>query len=327
MRDKRRRWSWRVAIGLAILVGLCIIGFDPHLVTHYTPFQTQSIDMKTYDTPPFPPSASHWFGSDEQGRDIFTQIVYGIIPTLRDATILVVLTLAVSLLVAVIQGMFNVRLALFDRVGYVTQIFPPVLLMLLILESQPVYFSHYGAYWYYGIIGLLEMARLIPVMEGDIRLVYHKPFIDSARVSGGSQWWIFRKHVLRWMRPYLVEYVPSQYARVLAVMGELGYFGVTSNKAILHTQDGVIFTTTQLDLPTLLSQGGHHWFQVPGGVFFPTLVLCLMIVCFRIVAAGVGSVTTIDRAQHWPWKEGFWARRRLARRRASFGQSVRAGSR
>jgi ABC-type dipeptide/oligopeptide/nickel transport system permease subunit len=299
------RWwqSTRVIVGAFILIVLLVVGLDPHLVTHYSPWQQDSFHLSDYEAPPFPPSRLHWFGTDEYGTDLFTQIVYGIVPTFRDATILVVITLFASIAIAVLQAMYKKNLYIFDRLTDVTKLFPPVLLMLLILEMKPIYFSHYSSYWYFAIIGLFEIGRLEPIVEGDIRLIYQKPFIESAITSGGSQLWIFRKHVWRWITPYVLEYIPSQYARILTVMGELGYFGVVTKAMIFATQSGEHFMTHQLDLPTLLASGGHHWFTVPGGVFFPTIALCLMIVSFRLIATGVASTTKLKRGEHWPWPE------------------------
>lgn len=306
---RRRWWNAPAIVGILLIAGFLIIGIHPTLVTHYGPFQMDKMNMSDYTIPPFPVSKRHWFGTDENGMDIFTQIVYGIIPTLRDATILVVSTLVAAMMVGVIQTLYKVRIMLVERLAYVTSIFPPVLIMLLVLEIQAVYFSHYSPVWYYCVIGVLELGRLIPIVEKDIRLIYQKPFIESAVVAGGSQWWIFRKHVLRWMWPYLAEYIPSQYARILAVMGELGYFGVVTRAQFLVSQSGVSFTSNQLDLPTLLSLGGHHWFQVPDGVFFPTLALCVMIIAFRLLATGVARASAMERTEHWPVKELSWWRR------------------
>ncbi|QSO46491.1 hypothetical protein [Alicyclobacillus mengziensis] len=305
MNNRQRAWwqSGRVITGSLIIIVLLVVGLFPHLVTHYTPWQEDSFHLSDYEAPPFPPSRLHWFGTDEYGHDLFTQIVYGIVPTFRDATILVVITLLASLAIAVLQAMYRVNLYIFDRLTDLTKLFPPVLLMLLILEMKPIYFSHYSSYWYFGIIGLFEIGRLEPIVEGDIGLVYKKPFIESAIIAGGSEFWVFRKHVWRFIMPYILEYIPSQYARILTVMGELGYFGVVTRALIFATQNGEHFITHQLDLPTLLATGGHHWFTVPGGVFFPTIALCLMIVCFRLIATGVASATTLKRAEHWPWPE------------------------
>lgn len=293
--------SGRVIFGVVVIVLLLVAGMDPHLLTHYSPWQDDMLHMEDFSVPPFPPSRMHWFGTNQYGQDLFTQIVYGIVPTFRDATILVAITLILSFVIAVLQVMYHINLLVFDRVSDLTKLFPAVLLMLLILEMKPVYFSHWSAYWYFGVITLFEVGRLIPILEGDIQLVYQKPFIESAVIAGGSQVWIFRKHVFRWIQPYILEYVPSQYARILTVMGELGYFGVVTKADIVPTEGGARFVTHQLDLPTLLSIGGHHWFTVPGGVFFPTIVLCLMIVSFRLIAAGIASATTIQRVEYWPW--------------------------
>ncbi|KPV42180.1 hypothetical protein [Alicyclobacillus ferrooxydans] len=315
MNESRHRWwSTRAFIGILVIAGFLVMGLHPSLVTHYGPYQMDKIHLSDDTIPPFPVSRMHWFGTDENGVDIFTQIVYGIVPTLRDATIMVAFTLAAAVIIAVIQTLYKVRIMLVDRLSYLTSIFPPVLIMLLILEIQPVYFSHDSAYWYYAVIGVLELGRFIPIVDKDIRLIYQKPFIESAVVVGGSQWWIFRKHVLRWMWPYLAEYIPSQYARILAVMGELGYFGVVTKAQFLQSQNGISFTSTQLDLPTLLSLGGHHWFQVPDGVFFPTLTLCLMIIAFRLIATGAARVSMVERTEHWPMKDMPWWMRLLAPR-------------
>lgn len=85
-------------IGLGIIVLLLLVAaFAPWLATH-DPF-AQSLDRRLV-----PPSAAHWRGTDELGRDIFSRIVFGARITLSIVLLVALIAAPLGLLVGTVAG-------------------------------------------------------------------------------------------------------------------------------------------------------------------------------------------------------------------------------
>lgn len=299
-----RKWiNAKISFGMLLLAALLVVGLMPKWFAGHGPYDRDVFHGWDYKAPPFPISHLHWLGTDEDGHDLFSQIVYGIFPTLRDATLLVLIIMVTSFVIAILRKMYSIRIPVLDVVSDMMNVVPPVLIALLFLEAPWYYFSPQMAMWYCIVIGALEIARFVPTVEGDLKLLHEKPFIEAAVIAGCSKSRIFFKHLLPWLCPYLLEYVPLQYARVLTVMGELAYFGVYKNVTLHQTDTQILITTTQLDWPSLIGTDGNHWFTAPAAVLFPTVAFCLLIFTLRLLSAGLSQSMELDRPLHWAWSE------------------------
>jgi ABC-type dipeptide/oligopeptide/nickel transport system permease subunit len=295
----------KVVFGIALLLFFIFVGCFPKLFTHFSPYYHDEIHVPSLDTPAFPPSKLHPFGTDNSGRDTLSRIVYGTLPTLRDASILVFVTVLLSFFISTVTTLYKPRFIRFvlDTLGNAFVVVPPIVVAVLVLEIPQVLLSPKGPYWYYGVIMAIEVARFVKIMEGDMRIVYNKPFIEGAVIAGSSSFGIFRRHMLRWLLPYIMEYIPSEYARILTIVGELGYFGLYNNIQVAHAEGGPLIQTNELNWAATLAEGSHAWFSTPTIVFFTTLAFCVLIFAFRLLAAGIAQATEIERPQYWAWKE------------------------
>lgn len=180
---------------------------------------------------------------------------------------------------------------------------PPLVLAILVLEVPTIYFSHWSGTWYYIVIAILEIFRFTRIIEGDLQLISSKPFIEGAVTAGCSPWQTFRRHLVPWLWPYLMEYIPTQYARILIFVGELSYFGLFNQVLILHGTEGVYVQTKELDWAAMIGLGSHDWFSFPTVLIFPTLAFCILIFLFRLVASGVQDATILERIEYWSWEK------------------------
>ncbi|MCL6516333.1 hypothetical protein [Alicyclobacillus sp.] len=287
----REWWNPKTAAGAVLILAVLILGADPGTWVHISPYAQDvwhpATATSTASMPPFPPSRQHWLGTDQDGHDLFARILYGALPTLWDATWLVLAVWGVSVAIALLRVVWRIPFPLVDLATGLTTLVPPMLVALLLLEAPAFYFSPRLNLWYYAVITCLESARFIPTLEGDLRLILARPFIEAAHTTGCSPWRILTRHVWPWFRPYLAEYVPLSYARVLAVMGELAYFGIFSHLRLIRSDSAVVIDSRQLDWPALIGMGSQHWFSDPAPVLFPTLALCVLILGLRLLAAGV----------------------------------------
>ena len=87
--------------GLVIAAILVFCALFPQLLTSYDPLkQDLSVTFQ-------PPSAEHWFGTDDQGRDIFARVVYGCRYSLSIGLISVVISCVIGVFLGAVSGFYS----------------------------------------------------------------------------------------------------------------------------------------------------------------------------------------------------------------------------
>src|SRR5215217_2497948 len=59
------------AVGMVIILGLCLLAAAAPFVAQHSPLTNDTLAQLTK------PSAAHWFGTDQYGRDVFSRVLYG----------------------------------------------------------------------------------------------------------------------------------------------------------------------------------------------------------------------------------------------------------
>ena len=86
-------------VGLGIVIALVLMALFADALAPYSPTEG---DLRTLRL--LPPSASHWFGTDDQGRDILSRIIHGSRITLFVVLLVAVLAAPVGLVVGTVAG-------------------------------------------------------------------------------------------------------------------------------------------------------------------------------------------------------------------------------
>lgn len=133
-----------------------------------------------------PPSATHWLGTDKNGRDVWARIVNG---SRRSVFIgLWALTLAtiIGTTIGVISGYFGKLLdVLVQRFMDALQSFPPLIALILIVTINPLTSgpSLIVAAFGLGIVGIPQVQRIV---RGVVLSTKEQQYVDAARVIGAS---------------------------------------------------------------------------------------------------------------------------------------------
>ncbi len=165
-------------IGGAVLALILIAALLAPWIVPYDPFRVDAIFRLR------PPSAAHWFGTDELGRDLFSRIVYG--------TRLFVLICTVATSIAAGAGVILGLLAgsgpgwldmLIMRVIDVMLAFPYILLVLAVVAILGP--SLWTAMIAVGIAGIPGYARLV---RGEVLSVRTLEYVEAMRALGAGEW-------------------------------------------------------------------------------------------------------------------------------------------
>jgi peptide/nickel transport system permease protein len=273
--DSDIAWSFRhspVAI-MAAIVALIIIlsAVLAPWIAPYDPFNPASLNLMDGFTPPMEPNAFtgniYWLGTDNQGRDIFSAILYGARISLfvgfSAVLFAMVLGISVGLLAAWRGGWVD---SLLMRIADVQLSFPSILIALLIFGIArgvipPTYREEMAIWVLIVAIGLSDWVQFARVVRGAALVEKSKEYVQAARVIGAHPVRIVLTHILpNVMGPVLVI---ATIGLALAIIAEatLSFLGV-----------GVPPTQPSLGTLIRIGQGflfsGEWWI-----ILFPSIAL------------------------------------------------------
>jgi ABC-type dipeptide/oligopeptide/nickel transport system permease subunit len=138
------------------------------------------------------PSATHWMGTDIQGRDVWARLVYGARISLSVGLVSQGIALALGLLLGLIAGYYGRWVdELVMRLADVTLAFPTLLLLIaLVAALQP---SLGVVFLTIGLVGWAGMARLV---RGQVLVVRELEYVQAMRALGARNPRIIARHVL-----------------------------------------------------------------------------------------------------------------------------------
>jgi peptide/nickel transport system permease protein len=262
----------RVAMaGLAVLALILLAAICAPWITPQNPYDLMQLDVLDARMKPGTPSGAggftYWLGTDGQGRDLYSAIIYGLrislIVGLGSAGVAAVLGTLIGLLAAHAGGKVD---ALLMRLVDLLLSFPTILMALMILA------------WVGKGVGnvvltlvLLEWAYYARTARGQALVETRREYVEAARGQGLGSWRIITGHILPNCLPPLLVIGALQIARAITLEATLSFLGL-----------GVPITEPSLGL--LIANGyqyllsSEYWISL-----FPGLALLATIVAINLV--------------------------------------------
>ena len=177
----------KVAMGcLGIVIILCLVALFAPWIAPYDP------DAQVLTERLMPPSAQHWFGTDDLGRDIFSRIVYGCRISLSVGVVSQIIATVIGYTMGVCAGYFGGKV---DAViSFIIQVFSSFPFLLFAIAIMFVLGP--GLVNLYLALGLLGWASTARLIRGDVMRLKKMEYIDACKISGGSSFKIIMKHLL-----------------------------------------------------------------------------------------------------------------------------------
>jgi len=262
-----------MAIGAAVVAALCVFSalFAPWVAPH-NPFDLATLELSDARLPPLweeGGSAKYLLGTDDQGRDILSAIMYGARISMLVGLASVVLSVIVGVALGLLSGFVGGKTdAFIMRVCDVMLSFPSILIALLIDGVGRAMFPNAHDTLAFAVLvlaialpGWVQYARTV---RGSTLVERNKEYVQAARVTGVAPLRIMRKHVLpNVMGPVLVL-ATIQVATAILTEATLSFLGV-----------GV--PPTQPSLGTLIRIGNDFLFSGEWWItIFPGLMLVLI---------------------------------------------------
>jgi peptide/nickel transport system permease protein len=200
-----------VAAGILILVAI--------LAPWIAPYAPDAIDLAGRRAPPSP---SHWFGTDDLGRDLFARVLFGARVSLAIGILAAGLTVALGAGVGVVAGWTGRWIdALLMRIADAVLSVPRLpLLMIASVILRP------------GVVTLIVLVALVSWMEtarvvrAEVRSLACRGFVEAARAVGASATTSMWRHIVPNVMPTLVVATTLAVGRSILLESAMSFFGV-----------------------------------------------------------------------------------------------------
>lgn len=208
-----RRMPWGAVVPLLLLAAVALLA---PLVAPYAP---DAIDLAARRAGP---SGTHWFGTDDLGRDVLSRLVFGARLSLAIGLLAAVVSGGIGVLIGALAGWWrgwtdDVLMRATDAMLVVPRL--PLLMIAAAILSPPIA----GLVLLIGGAGWMETAR---VVRADVRRVASLPFVESAQAIGLEPWRVLTRHVLPAVAPTMAVAVTLAVARAVLLESALSFFGV-----------------------------------------------------------------------------------------------------
>lgn len=217
-------YAWkRFAANRAAVAGGAVLGVITLLAIFaplVTPTGPNAQDFLTESL--FPPSAAHWFGIDDLGRDFWTRIVYGARVSLSIGFAAAICSVLIGIPLGALAGYYGGAVDwVVMRVIEIFSVVPPLLAAMLLGAL-----TGGGFFTIIVIAGLFGWVQVCLLVRAQVMAFKEKEFVRAARALGASPGYVIRRHLIpNAISPIIVGFV---LAIPLAMMLEasLSFLGI-----------------------------------------------------------------------------------------------------
>ena len=309
----RRAITWQLVVGAAIVLGWLAIGLAAPLLTEVDPLKTRSFQIVGTRTipPPFEPGQYGYpLGSDNSGRDIWVEVMYGARATLSVAFAVLLARLLIGVALGAIAGWYAGRPI--DRaVSALTDAFaafPTILFALLWIFAFDIRSGLSAFAIALAITGWWGFGR---ATRSAVVALQGRPFLEAGRSLGLSEFALFVRHVMPNLLPILGVSAALEASAILLALGELGFLGVVVGGGFSIPVDdrnlggGSSFIFSTAEWGAILAGGRFAVFNAPWIALVPAAAFASAVFGFNMLGHGLRTLfdrTPVPLAKILTWR-------------------------
>ena len=265
---QRATRSGGLAIGLVLALSMVAIALAAPWLAPYDP-NGQDVLLKLE-----PPSAAHWFGTDDFGRDVLSRVIYGSRISLFVGAIATLAGVVAGTIIGVVSGYFG---GLVDRlVTALTDVllsFPQLIMGLILVAVLGASLTNLIL-----AIAITAVPAFIRVARASTLAMKERDFVDACRSLGFGDPRIMFMHVL----PNILDEV--------VVMGSLWF------AAAIRTESTLAFIGLGVPPPTatwggIIRDGFDNLLDAPWLSIFPSVAILVIMIALNMIGDGLRDAT------------------------------------
>ena len=264
-------------VSLIIFALIAIAAFFAPLIAPYNPYDPAQIDIMNSEYPPAWVNGAlpeFMLGTDDQGRDLWSTILYGTRLSLLIGICAVALQAFLGISIGLIAGYIGGRLDnLLMRMADIQLSFSTLMVAIIFLAvTQAMFgtetFNRYAVFFLIAVIGVAEWPQYARTVRATVLAEKKKEYVDSARVLGFGPGRIMVRHILPNSLSPIFVISTVQVANAIISEASLSFLGLG-------------MPPSQPSLGSLISSGfdyifsGSWWITVIPGVVLVILVLVI----------------------------------------------------
>jgi peptide/nickel transport system permease protein len=266
---RRRFFAHKMAVvSLVILVLLCVACFSASL---WVPYSRYHIDTSAIFNAQGP-SAKHWFGVGEDGKDLFSQVFYGGEVSLWIGLAVAVISTLLGVFVGALAGYYGTWIDQFlSRLTDLFLIVPELAIIAVAVKRMGA--NEGTLIIVFAALGWMYIAR---VVRGQIFSIKEKEFVEAARAAGASDTRIIVRHILPNCIGVIMVNMTLAIAAAVGLEAAISFLGLglqppaVSWGLLLQNGEGAV--------------GNSHTFFL---FIFPALFLFITIICVNFLGDGL----------------------------------------
>ena len=263
--------STMAMVGLAIVMGLILMGALAPILAPYDPYPDSDIWETDISNIVAPPSLQHPFGTDDLGRDIFSRIIYGSRISLQVGFIAMLISVWIGVVLGTIAGYYGGSIdSLIMRITDIFFAMPAPLLVIAVMAifENP---SVDKIFFVLGFIGWTGIARLV---RAKILSVRQEEYTQAARALGARTWRIILRHVLPNAMAPLIVAATIRVAGNILTEAWLSFLGLGAQPPIPSWG-------------TMVTEGQRYLTTQPWVCVFPGLAIFTVVLGFNLFGDGL----------------------------------------
>jgi peptide/nickel transport system permease protein len=203
-------------LGLVIIAVFVSIAVFAPLISPYDP------DLQTWSAVRKAPSLSHWFGTDDVGRDVLARVIYGARASLLAGVISVAIAILVGLPIGLISGYLGGFIdALFGRMTDAMLACPFLILAIALAAFLGPSLGNAMI-----AIGITTTPIFMRLTRAQVMAVKAEDYVEAARCIGNPHWRIALIHILPNILPALLVQATLSIAAAIIAEATLSFLGL-----------------------------------------------------------------------------------------------------
>lgn len=261
------------AVGMVVMILFALVAIFADVIAPYPPSETSAIDRLQS------PSAEHWFGTDNHGRDVFSRVVVGTRSSIIVGFGATIATLILGTAIGLLSGYFRALDWVLMRIIDGLMAIPAILLAIALMAiSQPSLTNVIIA------IAIADSPRTARLVRSIVLSTRGALYVDAARLAGIGHVTIMLKHLL-----------PSTYG-ALAVKGTYVFASAIIVEAVLSFL-GLGLPPTVPSWGNIIAEGRLYFQIYPHMVLFPAIILSVLVLSINVVGDALRDL--LDPRMKW----------------------------
>jgi oligopeptide transport system permease protein len=258
-------------IVLIALSLLCVIG------PWFSPYGYEQTDLYTTFSPP---SASHWLGTDQLGRDLLTRLLFGGRISLMVGLVATFVALTIGVIYGAVSGFFGGKLdRVMMRIVDILYALPFTIFVILLM----VFFGR-NILLLFVAIGAVEWLTMARIVRGQIMSIKRMEFIEAARSLGLSTPRIIFRHMIPNILGPIIVYTTLTIPGVMLLEAFLSFLGLGVQPPM--SSWGV-----------LIKDGAERMEEYPWLLIFPGTIFSLTLFSLNFLGDGLRDALDVRSAK------------------------------